>query len=664
MAAEILKQVTGSDKDLLDAIRDGDVEKPDLMGWNDFQKWRNKPGGSRPTMARDAGRTSNQLEVQIWRAVMRELYGEQWEREIVNREVAASRDDAQEAEAPAARSSVPGVASSSAPQDADAGPFPGGSGRNTPVSQRGPGPYSPHSPVPLQPGAAGGLAAMISPGSGRGTPSSFHSERVNAQNVDEVTRKLFRPYDPEKDTLENYVDKLRRQVRAVRHHGRPVDESVYQSLVGKAEIVDALHREFPLDYQSQKDKIVAEIAFEYQQTDLTVPDGAQVLKIKVLEELARERNVDLDEVRGAVDFGGHDAPSPLRAMHALGGLDGGRAETPPPKRGAAGVEVYNIAEDEALPQTPEKKAMRETINRLKNEKAEAELALAAASALAGGPGTPLANVERILEKQTELIAAAVAPKPGKKSTIQINPKFTLPHLNDEVKSGTEVEDFYNKFEELVGLSNEGTGMADKEQLLTIRSCLHGSRRLIYDNVTKEHKHLYDQEDGHGKLYKLVKERLMKFMETGLEKQLRVRNTWNALSKTRNMSALQFEAEWEKALAEMVEVGLPQPPREKYLAYLCKIGSPMSDILRQDRRPRPDGAGGITNRLSETWEELHEILVEKENMAAGSKAFKGAAAALAAGLKPGGGGGGGGGAGRGDGGGKQGGIDKGKGKGKG
>ena len=80
--AEILKQVTGSDKDLIDAIRDGDVERPELMAWNTWQKWRNKPGGSRPTTARDGGRTSNQLEVTIWRAVMRDLYGEQWERDL------------------------------------------------------------------------------------------------------------------------------------------------------------------------------------------------------------------------------------------------------------------------------------------------------------------------------------------------------------------------------------------------------------------------------------------------------------------------------------------------------------------------------------------------------------------------------------------------------
>ena len=46
----------------------------------------------------------------------------------------------------------------------------------------------------------------------------------------------------------------------------------------------------------------------------------------------------------------------------------------------------------------------------------------------------------------------------------------------------------------------------------------------------------------------------------------------------------------------------------------------------DRRPRPDGAGGLTTRLPETWEECHEVLCELEGVKAGSKAFTAARAA--------------------------------------
>ena len=79
-------------------------------------------------------------------------------------------------------------------------------------------------------------------------------------------------------------------------------------------------------------------------------------------------------------------------------------------------------------------------------------------------------------------------------------------------------------------------------------------------------------------------------------------------KTRGMSALQFEAEWEQIHAELDEVGLTINPLDKFLAYIIKIG-PQSETIRMDRRPRPDGAGGMTTRLPETWEECHEVLCE-------------------------------------------------------
>ena len=58
----------------------------------------------------------------------------------------------------------------------------------------------------------------------------------------------------------------------------------------------------------------------------------------------------------------------------------------------------------------------------------------------------------------------------------------------------------------------------------------------------------------------------------------------------------------------------------------KVGTPVSETIRMDRRPRKDGAGGLTTRLPETWEECHEVLCELESMKAGTKAFHSARAA--------------------------------------
>ena len=71
------RQVSGSDKSLLDAIRDGDVARPALMRWQAWLRWR-KGEGMRPTAARDGTATSSLQESTLWKAVMNELYGDEW----------------------------------------------------------------------------------------------------------------------------------------------------------------------------------------------------------------------------------------------------------------------------------------------------------------------------------------------------------------------------------------------------------------------------------------------------------------------------------------------------------------------------------------------------------------------------------------------------------
>ena len=143
-------------------------------------------------------------------------------------------------------------------------------------------------------------------------------------------------------------------------------------------------------------------------------------------------------------------------------------------------------------------------------------------------------------------------------------------------------------------------MTEKERLMTLKNCLKGSRKKIYDNVYKNMKNLMSTEDGPKKIYDEIKRRHYRFLETSTERQLRVRGEWHALEKTKGMSCWQFEAEWERIHSELEEVGLGQAPREKMLAYICKVG-PVSETIRLDRRPRRNTDGTYTTRLPETWE---------------------------------------------------------------
>ena len=66
--------------------------------------------------------------------------------------------------------------------------------------------------------------------------------------------------------------------------------------------------------------------------------------------------------------------------------------------------------------------------------------------------------------------------------------------------------------------------------------------------------LMETDDGPGQMYEEIKKRLMKFLEAPTERQLHVKTAWNELTKTNDMTALQFEAAWEKASADLDDEG--------------------------------------------------------------------------------------------------------------
>ena len=128
----------------------------------------------------------------------------------------------------------------------------------------------------------------------------------------------------------------------------------------------------------------------------------------------------------------------------------------------------------------------------------------------------------LMARQTELLEKMVnKPKQQPGSTIRVEPKVYWPRLSDDGPGGREVSDFYEKFEEITGLANNGSGMSDREMLVALKTCVSGSRRKIFDNVVKANKDKADTDDGPGETYRAIKERLFRFLETSIEKQLPV-----------------------------------------------------------------------------------------------------------------------------------------------
>ena len=79
----------------------------------------------------------------------------------------------------------------------------------------------------------------------------------------------------------------------------------------------------------------------------------------------------------------------------------------------------------------------------------------------------------------------------------------------------------------------------------MKGCLHGSRRVIYENVYMAAKSADGTLKDPKGVYDAIKSRLMKFCETAMEKQLRVRRDWDSFWKNKGMNAQQFEAKWEQ-----------------------------------------------------------------------------------------------------------------------
>ena len=289
------RQVSGSEKSLLDAIRDGDVVRPALMRWQAWLHWR-KGDGMRPTAARDGTATTSLQESALWKAVMNELYGDEWSLTLAAEEgtplhpLEPSTVPAEGAEQPQ-QSLEPNTVPA---EDADAN-----AGLLTPRlgSQRSPGSGD------IRTGAAEG------PGSGRGSPQPSWS----SQNPGTPTRlnvAIGKPYLPATEVLDRYVERVTKQARALEALGQPLGEGVLEATVAKAAYELKIHEEAGGDSLRQLRLLKREYAFEIADLD---GSAAQAGRINALEALLEARGDSPDELRSIVMQGLEVAPTPVRA---------------------------------------------------------------------------------------------------------------------------------------------------------------------------------------------------------------------------------------------------------------------------------------------------------------------------------------------------------------
>ena len=119
---------------------------------------------------------------------------------------------------------------------------------------------------------------------------------------------------------------------------------------------------------------------------------------------------------------------------------------------------------------------------------------------------------------------------GRESTIKVQPKIEWPTLSDEDNTGYAIQDFYENLERIFSIANDGRGMSYKERLTCLETCLKGSRRKTYRNVLKSLKEDGTVESDPKMIYLEVKDRLMRFSETAVEKQLRFKSQYESLKR--------------------------------------------------------------------------------------------------------------------------------------
>ena len=102
-------------------------------------------------------------------------------------------------------------------------------------------------------------------------------------------------------------------------------------------------------------------------------------------------------------------------------------------------------------------------------------------------------------------------------------------------------------------------------MVALKNCLKGSRLTIYENIVKDNKRFGITTKDAKAVFADIKTRLFRFLETDTERQLRVAREWDNMHKSKGMSALAFEADWERRLRDLSDCGLGKNVRELFLA---------------------------------------------------------------------------------------------------
>ena len=128
---------------------------------------------------------------------------------------------------------------------------------------------------------------------------------------------MLKPYVPERETLNRYQERVRKQARFLESLGQPLGEGVLDVILAMSEYELRVYEE-SRDPLEQKKALVREYGLELLDIDHSPSQG---LRIQALETLLVERGESIAEIRGLV-VSGQDVRAPAPAARPLGSEPG------------------------------------------------------------------------------------------------------------------------------------------------------------------------------------------------------------------------------------------------------------------------------------------------------------------------------------------------------
>ena len=587
---------------LLQAIDDGKVPVPGQFTFPQWQQWRKGPG-LRPTVRVDGQGTTTAEEVAIWEAVMASRYGSEVLQGLADDEASqnGSEELVPEAEGRGRRSGVGSLPTSGA----------GATQAARRAEAAGVGPLGSDDGVP---GTRGVTPERVAGRTLRPHPSneSDNSSQSGVVTPGALKDRLFRLYDPAKESLEVYNGRVDRMVDAMETLGQDTDGDAVVLLKAKAEILAHLwDLSGKQPYRPQQGIQFLKEMFIAVSTDNSLRPDESELKTLAIAELVRA-------------LGGRESSDPEKLFSSPSADGVPSPSTPPPAAGSRGgrkrvtvVDAEDAEEEEA--------DMRDKLSKLQARLVAMEIELAghrdgsdAGSAASSGDrlAAALEKQSATLEKQTEALKAALTERGARSSVTTVRADIQWMNLTDDLSDVKDVADFYENFEDNCAMANDCRGMTHREMLIALKARCRGSRLKSFQNIYRREwrsgKVLADAKS----VYEQIKSKHLVFSETTEEKELRVDNEHAMLMKGK-LTAHQFEPLFEASITDLESIGLGKTPRELYLSYLRKVGPMLQKEIRKDRRLW-DPADS-TLRGPRTWEEAHKVVLEYEAREATNKA---------------------------------------------